>query len=555
MNNRKKISYLVSLWLMPLFAGLIALAESVVSSGEMRIGLAVLVTGSVFLACYLCKRAATSIERDRLRYAEREAGELKAYANELEKSTQALTQSRELFRYAAYHDALTDLPNRNYFIDIIGELLKNRLSAAGRTFAVLHVDLCRFKNINDSLGHGMGDLLLSQVGARLLKATQAPSIVGRLGGDQFAILLPELDNAGQAAEFAKKIVGILGPPFTLGERVIFVKAVIGIAVGSSSHKRGEDMLRDADVAMHRAKEKKRQIVVFDQRMLAGAMSRMEMETDLRMALERNEFELEFQPILDLKRLQLEGFESLVRWNHPKLGRIGPDRFIPASEATGLIVPMTTTILESACRQLARWQDMSDPQKPLFVSVNISGVHFGHPALLDQLKETIRSTGIDPRSLKLEITETAVMENAENAVTTLRQIKDLGVQLSIDDFGTGYSSLGYLQRFPIDSLKIDRVFVRSMEEGRQNGEIVRAVIALADALNLDVIAEGIESIHQFHQLRILSCRYGQGYLFSEPMAPAHAESLLTDQSRWQNLVPGDNFVIVNPDYEQTVIRIQ
>jgi EAL domain-containing protein (putative c-di-GMP-specific phosphodiesterase class I) len=285
-----------------------------------------------------------------------------------------------------------------------------------------------------------------------------------------------------------------------------------------------------------------------------AVSLLQLETDLRYAIDRGEFELYYQPIVDLQNLQLKGFEALVRWNHPTLGLISPDRFIPVCESTGLIVPMTVMILETACRQTVEWQERYKEIGPRFVSVNISGTHFAHPELVDQIKAVHKPTQMNPRCLKLEITETAIMENGENAVAVLEQIKELGIQLSIDDFGTGYSSLGYLQKFPIDTLKIDRVFVRSMEDGRQNGEIVRAVLALADALNLEVVAEGIESIHQFHQLRILSCRYGQGFLFSVPLPAKEAEVMIPDQGRWHNLLAGGDFVILNPEYESSQYQV-
>jgi len=238
-----------------------------------------------------------------------------------------------------------------------------------------------------------------------------------------------------------------------------------------------------------------------------------------------------------------------------LGIISPDRFIPICESTGLIVPMTLSVLEASCAQTVQWQEKFQDAAPRFVSVNISGSHFADPALVSQIEAVLKKTGLEPGSLKLEITETTIMENGENAVNMLHRIRDLGVQLSIDDFGTGYSSLGYLQRFPIDTLKIDRVFIRSMEDGRQNGEIVRAVLGLADSLNLEVVAEGIESIHQYHQLRVLSCRYGQGYLFSMPVKSPDAETLLADPSRWQRLLAGGDMIVINnSDKDQPTYQV-
>jgi diguanylate cyclase (GGDEF)-like protein len=497
------------------------------------------------------KRTAGRAERsahERTEQAERHVKELKRYVDQLEKSSSELKQSHARFRHAAFHDALTELPNRNYFIDTIRRLIEQKLTQPLVSYAVLYLDLNNFRKINDSLGHSVGDQLVKQVAGRLLKIQRKDSVVGRFSGDEFAIILiGEADERG-ATEFAQCVVDTISQPFILDSKQVFTSVSVGIAFGNLNYDEPEEILRDADIAMYYAKDHGKDFAVFDERVHTRAASLLELETDLRYAVERNEFELHYQPIVDLRNLQLAGFEALVRWNHPVLGQIAPDRFIPICESTGLIVPMTLTILETACAQTAEWQKRFGSSCPVFVSVNISGVHFGNPSLVDQIKDALRKTGLDPRSLKLEITETAIMENGENAVAMLRQIKDLGVQLSIDDFGTGYSSLGYLQQFPIDTLKIDRVFVRSMEEGRQNGEIVRAVLALAGSLSLDVVAEGIESIHQYHQLRILSCDYGQGFLFSRPLPVAGAESLLADPNRWQSLLAGGDFAIVNPDYE-------
>jgi EAL domain-containing protein (putative c-di-GMP-specific phosphodiesterase class I) len=305
--------------------------------------------------------------------------------------------------------------------------------------------------------------------------------------------------------------------------------------------------------MYRAKERKRSITVFEEGMHAQAMSLLQLETDLRRAVEQNEFELFYQPIIELGTMRLAGVEALVRWRHPDYGYVHPEKFIEVMEATGLVIPMTMQILEQACRQLNDWNSRQDIMGPLFVSVNLSGKHFNHPDVVEHVASALCKTGIDPRSVKLEITETAVMDNAERAATVLRLIKELGVQLCIDDFGTGYSSLSYLQRFPIDTLKIDRSFVRSMEDGRQNGEIVRTILALADAMRLSVVAEGIESVHQLHQLRILNCSLGQGYLFSHPLSATEIESLMKTADRWEDLVSGTSFSIVPPVPEILELR--
>lgn len=497
---------------------------------------------------------AEQAERERAEQAERHVLELKHYVEQLEQSSADLKQSRERFRHAAYHDALTGLPNRNYFIDSLRQLIEQKMTQPLFSYAVLFLDINGFRKINDSLGHSVGDQLVKQVAGRLSKIARKNSIVGRFSGDEFAIILMGDADERSAIEFAEAVSRSISQPYVLDTKQVFTSVSIGIAFGNLNYDEPEEILRDADIAMYNAKDNGKDFVIFDEKMHTRAVSLLQLETDLRHAVERNEFELHYQPIVALEKLQLAGFEALVRWNHPTLGRIAPDRFIPVCESTGLIIPMTLQILETACRQTVEWQKKFGESSPRFVSVNISGVHFAHPSLVEQIKDVLKRTQINPRSLKLEITETAIMENGENAVAMLRQIKDLGVQLSIDDFGTGYSSLGYLQQFPIQTVKIDRVFVSAMEEGRQNGEIVRAVLALADSLNLEVVAEGIESIHQYHQLRILSCHYGQGYLFAPGLPKNEAEVILADRGRWQRLLAGGDFLIIDPDLERADYRL-
>jgi diguanylate cyclase (GGDEF)-like protein len=485
------------------------------------------------------------VERERSKLSEKHVSELKHYIGELEKSSVALRHSREKYRYAAYHDLLTGLPNRNKLITVIDRLLETMKSMKDKRFTVIYLDLQRFKTVNDSLGHATGDQLIGHVAARLMDLAGENDIVARINGDEFAVLLAHTGETDEAETFARKIVERLSEAFTIDGRQIFTGVSMGIVIGDGTCSSAGDLLRDADIAMYRAKELNREYVFFEERMHVQAVSLLELETDLRLGVERNEFELFYQPIVDLENMHFCGVEALVRWNHPRLGRVGPDKFIEVAEATGLIVPMTLQILESACLQLNAWQQFGSGTPSLFVSVNLSGRHFMHPDVVEHIGLTLIKSNVDPRRVKLEITETAVMDNAERAATVLRQIKDLGVQLSIDDFGTGYSSLSYLQRFPIDALKIDRAFVGTMEEGRQNGEIVRAILALAASMNLSVIAEGIETVHQLHQLRILGCRYGQGYLFSQPMPADKITGLIDDPTRWQNLVSGTSFSVVPP----------
>ena len=491
----------------------------------------------------LSQKRAEKSEIEKSKLGERHVAELKHYIDELERSSQALRESREKYRHAAFHDSLTGLSNRNRFLEVIDRLIQRCQYVPSHMFAVLYLDMHRFKTINDSLGHATGDELIRSVARRLSTLINGDELIGRFSGDEFAILLPEISGTEQAIRFAETVVTELSEPFELEHRQIFTNASVGITIGTSKYMVAGDVLRDADIAMYRAKERKRSIVVFEERMHVQAMSLLQLETDLRLAVERNEFELFYQPIIELDTTRFAGVEALVRWSHPDFGHINPEKFIDVSEATGLIIPMTQQILEAACLQLNEWNRRLTNK--LFVSVNLSGKHFNHPDVVEHIESILLKTKVDPHCVKLEITETAVMDNAERASMVLRQIKDLGVQLSIDDFGTGYSSLSYLQRFPIDTLKIDRSFVRSMEDGRQNGEIVRTILALADAMKLSVVAEGIESVHQLHQLRVLNCCFGQGYLFSHPLPVHEIEGILRTPNRWENLVSGNSFSILPP----------
>lgn len=490
-------------------------------------------------------------ERFRAEQAEVHVEELQHYVEELERSAKALRESRERFRHAAYHDALTGLANRNQ----IAEQIQSALKQPDANFALLFLDLNRFKTVNDSLGHSVGDKLILDVGKRLTDLTGERGVVGRFSGDEFAILVKNVDGPKDAEKFADDVAGEMAMAFDLEGRQIFTSVSIGIAIGNSRYSQADELLRDADIAMYYAKETNKSHVVFDQIMHARAVSLLELETDLRLAVERDEFELYYQPLVNLDDVSLMGFEALVRWNHPSRGLVTPVEFIEVAETTGLMIPMTVRLLRSACEQLRKWKEAGLSKHDLIVSVNLSASHLAQKGIVDQLRSIIFESGIEPESLKLEITESAVMQNAEHTINVLKKIKDLGVRLSIDDFGTGYSSLSYLHRFPIDTLKIDRSFVGTMEDGSENGEIVRTVIALAKALNLSVIAEGIESIHQFHQLRILGCEYGQGFLFSRPVPASEAEKLLRDPGRWSNILPANDFGVIARNLEYTQLRLQ
>jgi EAL domain-containing protein (putative c-di-GMP-specific phosphodiesterase class I) len=365
-----------------------------------------------------------------------------------------------------------------------------------------------------------------------------------LGGDEFTILLDGIRDAREAIEVAERVQKNLSQPFNLGGYETFTTVSIGIALSDPEYKRPEDFLRDADTAMYQAKSLgKARYVIFDSGMHAHAVNLLQLETDLRRAIDRNEFFIEYQPIAALESGKLIGFEALVRWQHPERGAISPERFISVAEETGSIVHIGQWVLLEACIQMKRWQEIYASETPLSISVNLSGRQFAHSNLLEQITRILDATGLDPRSLKLEITESIVMDNVESAAVTLDKLRALGVELSIDDFGTGYSSLSYLHRLPIDTLKIDRSFVSRVGENNENKEIVRTIIMLAQNLGMGVIAEGVETTAQLDRLRELGCQCVQGFLVSRPLASAMAEKLVERASSpWQEplLEPSNSF---------------
>jgi diguanylate cyclase (GGDEF)-like protein len=472
------------------------------------------------------EHARAEVERARAEQAERHVDELNHYVAELKRTTDELQASKEHFRHAAFHDALTGLPNRALFTDHLKLAIERTKRQPGYHFAVLFMDLDRFKNINDSLGHIYGDQLLVAIAKRLKGCLRQMDVIARLGGDEFAILLDGFTDLTDVLHVAEKIQEVISEPLTIDKNEAFTSASIGIALSSTGYERPEDILRDADTAMYRAKDGgKARHEVFDEVMYARAVSLLNLENDLRRALERQEFQVYYQPIVTLKTGSVCGFEALVRWQHPTRGLISPLEFIPIAEETGLIVPLGQWVLEESCRQMCEWREQSFANRTLTVSVNLSGKQLSRPDLCEQVQLILERTGLDPRALKLEITESVVMENADLAITMLNQLHDLGIQLSIDDFGTGYSSLSYLHRFPVSNLKVDRSFISRMGLGDENLEIVRTIIMLARNLGMEVIAEGIETEEQLAQLRALSCGFGQGYLFSKPLTAESATALI------------------------------
>lgn len=436
--------------------------------------------------------------------------------------------AEEQLVYDAFHDALTGLSNRALFMDRLGQTIERAKRHEDHLFAVLFLDLDHFKVINDSLGHNIGDQLLIAFTRRLKACTRSEDTVARLGGDEFVILLENITDIGGVIHVAERVQAELVLPFNLSGHEVFTTTSIGIALSTTSYDQTQDLLRDADIALYRAKSLGRaRYAMFDPAMHAQALTRLQTENDLRRAIEREEFQVYYQPIVELETSKLRGFEALVRWQHPHQGLVSPGVFIPVAEETGLIVPIGYWVLRQACSQLYLWQEHFSADPPLTISVNLSSKQFSQPDLVQQIDQILQETNLDAHNLSLEITESMIMEN-DDATATLLQLRDLSVELAIDDFGTGYSSLGRLQHFPINLLKIDRSFVSEMDANQGNLKIIEAIVTLAHQLEMDVIAEGVETAEQLAQLRKLNCHYGQGYLFSRPVDSEAAEALITAQ---------------------------
>ncbi|MGD1940692.1 MAG: EAL domain-containing protein [Leptolyngbyaceae cyanobacterium] len=428
----------------------------------------------------------------------------------------------------ALHDGLTQLPNRTLFVDRLETALARKHRSPNYGFAVLFLDLDRFKVVNDSLGHAAGDQLLIEVANRLLGCVSAGDTVARLGGDEFTILLDDVDATVEAITCVQKIQAALSQPAKINGTTVFTGCSIGIVVATTAYTAGLDLLRDADIAMYRAKESHQSSYeVFDLEMHARLMRRLKLEHDMHVGLENREFKLVYQPIVALKTEAIVGFEALVRWDNPKEGVINPTEFIPIAEETGFIIPLGEWILAEACRHLKQWQQIAPRFRHLRVNVNIAGSQLWDPELLSKLDQILIDVGLSGHYLRLEMTETTLIEQTEKVVSVLRQIRQRGVQLSIDDFGTGYSSLSYLSRLPIDNLKIDQSFVSRMHLEADSLEIVRTITALAQTLGMDVTAEGIELEVQLYLLKELNSEFGQGYYFSKPLSAEAIATLLRE----------------------------
>ncbi|WP_319422398.1 two-component system response regulator [Pleurocapsa sp. FMAR1] len=431
--------------------------------------------------------------------------------------------------YDSLHDGLTGLGNRSLLMERVEWTIKHAQRHPDYMYALLFIDLDRFKVINDSLGHSTGDRLLIAVANSLQKCLRENDLVARLGGDEFVILLDGISSIEDATMIGDRIQGKLRSPFELKGQNIFTSASIGIVFGSPDYTNAAELLRDADIAMYRAKAKgKSRYEIFDMAMYQETLKLLELENHLRQAVKRNEFVLHYQPIISLNHSKLVGFEALIRWQHPTKGSIPPVEFIPLAEDTGLILEIGEWLLKEACQQLKQWQQKfaQIPQvASLKMNVNIASQQLQQPEFIQKLDRILQETGLNGNCLRLEITESVLIDPEGCIQNTLKQIRERNIKLSIDDFGTGYSSLSYLRRFPIDNLKIDRSFIEQMNYDLENLEIVRVIITLAKTLGMDAISEGVETPQQLQQLKALGCEFGQGFLFSKPLPSIGVESML------------------------------
>jgi diguanylate cyclase (GGDEF)-like protein/PAS domain S-box-containing protein len=434
-------------------------------------------------------------------------------------------------RHRALHDALTGLPNRTLFMDRLGHALAH-LRRRASSAAILFLDLDRFKLVNESLGHEVGDELLAAAAPRLKQMLRASDTVARFGADEFAILLEDINGERDAVEMSQRLAAVFTRPFVLEGNEHFVTTSIGISLAGGG-ERPEDLVRDAEAAMHRAKERGRaRYELFDEALRGRAISRLRVENDLRRALERDELTLDYQPIVALRDRSIVGVEALVRWDHPERGRIPPLDFIPIAEENGLIEPIGRWVLERACRQAAYWYATRPDAPPLSVAVNLSAVQFEHHQLVATVGRALQGSSLDPSLLQLEITESVVMEAVDEISDTLAALKEIGVRLVLDDFGTGYSSLGYLTRLPLDVLKIDRSFVGGLVTDDRDATITEAIIVMSHALSLEVVAEGAETEQQVTELARLRCDLVQGYRFSRPVPADQITEMLTTGPAWR-----------------------
>jgi diguanylate cyclase (GGDEF)-like protein len=443
----------------------------------------------------------------------------------LEDEIKQRKQAEEKLQHTASHDILTGLPNRTLFINLLNHAIACHKRKADLKFAVLFLDLDRFKVVNDSLGHHAGDLLLQEIAKELKVLVRDKDTVARLGGDEFVILIEDLESNHEAYDIAQRITEFLATPFTIENQSIFIGTSIGVLFNDERYDSADIMLRDADTAMYHAKDKgKGRYEVFDSSMQKKVQHALELEADIRDGIANSEFSPYFQPIVDLKTETVVGFEALARWQSTKRGFVYPDDFIPLAEETNLVMAIDFLILEKSCLQLKQWQAICG-RNDLYVSCNLYGNHFFSATLPADIEEIIQRVGIKPSQLRVELTERALLENSDLVLENMNALNMLGVKILLDDFGTGYSSLSYLHRFPIDVLKIDRSFINNVHEHDNHQAIIKTIIDLATNLNMGTVGEGIENLADAELLTAMACRYGQGYYYAKPMAAADSEKYL------------------------------
>ncbi len=487
----------------------------------------------------LARVLASFVDTLKTRVRERTA-EVERQKEHLEHEVAVRRRAEDQLRHAAFHDKLTGLCNRDLLLDRLERCMERARRHRAYKFAILFLDIDRFKEVNDSLGHFVGDQLLVAIAERLqvcLRSSDTLSrvesnTVARIGGDEFVVLLDGIAERGDASVVAQRVQDALSKPFRLQGHEVFTTASIGIAFNELECEKADYLLRDADTAMYYAKAAgKARHEVFNTKMHDEAMSRLQLHNDLRRAIENSEFKIFYQPIIALSSGRLSSFEALARWHHPTRGLVNPVDFISHAEETGLIVMLGRWVLEEACTQLKQWHDKGVVDLAVSVNVNVSKREVAEPGYADGVGRILREVGLPGRKLKLEITETVIMENPDSIAEVLRQLKDLGIQLHMDDFGTGYSSLSYLHRFPLDVLKIDRAFMSTMSEANDYADVIQTVVALAHTLNMQVTVEGVETRQQLKRLIALNCDFAQGFHFAEPMAAAQAGPLAASRSGW------------------------
>lgn len=498
---------------------LIMLPLAIPSVKFINMGIPLIFNGVLSMLILIFTQHRNLLERDRQL-------ELLKLNEQLQVELKERIRAEQQLSYSATHDALTDLPNRALLMDRLNFAIERTRRHEAFKFAVLFLDLDRFKLANDSLGHQAGDQLLKETSSRLLELLRGEDMVARLGGDEFVVLLEDIKDINDATRIAKRIQQSLGQPFELSGYQVFVFVSIGIVISSEHYQKPEDLIRDADIAMYRAKGKGLGgYEIFDADMLNKVMSRLDLETDLRNALTRNEFRLHYQPIVELGTNRITGFEALVRWLHPKRGMISPSDFLPTAEETGLIVPIGYWVLEEACQQIRQWQEQFASEPPLTISVNWTTRQCAEQDMVKRIALILEDVALDPKLLNLELTESLIVADTEATIETLGKLNKLGVKVQIDDFGTTYSKLSYLHTLPVNTIKIDRTFISKLGLQSFGEDFVRTIMSMAHDLGMKVIAEGVETNDQLNSLKEMRCEFGQGYLFTKPVDGKEATALL------------------------------